>query len=404
MTALALAVLLMTSQPNRNIVWKPAARGVWVETVGNRDEPTLLSASGAQPQLETLKTLGEPPTKCPLIGASGSVDAEFVSARLPLDADEKLFGLGLQMQGANRRGAVYHLRVDHYASGHDRLHAPVPLYVSSKGYAVLFDTSRPISIYTDVGNRRDGFNPPPRDRNSDPKWDAQPSSSEVEASVQGPGLKVYVFEGPTPMQAIQRYNLFCGGGALPPRWALGFWHRTPSLATEAEVESEVAEFHKRGFPIDVLGLEPGWQSKSYPCTFAWSKERFPNPKRLVADLNQSGVHVNLWSNPYVSPDSPIYKALESNYGSHEVWLGSVPDLLMPNAAKVVADYFTKSHLDIGVSGYKIDEVDGFDNWLWPDHATFPSGISGLRMRQIYGLLWQREIDSMFRKVGSVRLG
>jgi alpha-D-xyloside xylohydrolase len=340
----------------------------------------------------------------PFPTASGLVAAGFTSVRIPLGAEEKLYGLGLQMEGANRRGGVYHLRVDHYASGVDRLHAPTPLYVSSKGYAVFFDTSRPISVYMGVGNRRGAQNPPARDRNTEKDWDAQPPSDAVEASVQGDGLTVYLFEGPTPMNAIQRYNLYCGGGALPPRWALGFWYRTPSLADQSAVEAEVDEFQNRGFPIDVLGLEPGWQSKSYPCTFEWSPIRFPNPGSLVSKLREKGVHVNLWTNPYVSESSPIYKALNPNYGSHMVWLGAVPDLQEPEAAKVIRDYFTKEHLAIGVSGYKIDEVDGFDNWLWPDHAVFPSGLSGLRMRQIYGLIWERELTAMFRKAGRRTFG
>jgi alpha-D-xyloside xylohydrolase len=339
-----------------------------------------------------------------LSAAGGQVADEFASARIPLGKDEYLYGLGLQMHGSNRRDGVYHLRVDHYAAGQDRLHAPVPLYVSSGGYAVFFNTSRPISIYAGVGNRRDANNPAARDRNTDPDWEAQPTSDAVEASVQGPGLEVYLFAGPTPMEAIQRYNLYCGGGVLPPRWALGFWHRTPSLDTAMDAQKEVAEFERRGYPIDVLGLEPGWQSKSYPCTFDWSPERFPNPGAFVSGLNAKNVHVNLWSNPYVSPESGIYKALEPDYGSHMVWLGPAPDLMEPKAASTIADYFTKTHIGIGVSGYKIDEIDGFDNWLWPDHATFPSGLSGLRMRQIYGLLWQRELDDMFRKQGRRTFG
>ena len=39
-------------------------------------------------------------------------------------------------------------------------------------------------------------------------------------------------------------------------------------------------FLDRGFPLDVIGLEPGWQSKSYPCTFSWDKGRFPDPFNL----------------------------------------------------------------------------------------------------------------------------
>ncbi|MFZ4507408.1 MAG: TIM-barrel domain-containing protein [Fimbriimonas sp.] len=398
--------MTLATTPQDTIQWKQVAPGVWKGVVGRKDEPTLLSAAVAKPSLEALRELGSKGETAlqPFLSSRGGVASDFASVRIPLGADEKLYGLGLQMEGSNRRGGVYHLRVDHYASGNDRLHAPVPLYVSSRGYAVLFDTSRPCSIYMGVGNRVDGHNPAARDRNTDPAWDAQPPSEVVEASVQGPGLTVYLFEGPTPMNAMQRYNLFCGGGALPPRWSLGFWHRTPSLATQAAVESEVAEFHKRGFPIDVLGLEPGWQSASYPCTFEWSKERFPNPASLVSSLSKDHVHVNLWTNPYVSEKSPIYSALTKEYGSHMVWLGPAPDLSMPAASKTIRDFFTREHLDIGVSGYKVDEIDGFDNWLWPDHATFPSGLSGIRMRQVYGLLWQRELDAMFRKSGKRTFG
>lgn len=397
---LALATMAGGTRP-MELNWISVAPGIWRAHVGKSDLPTLLTAAHAVPHVDGLPKADAP---FELSAAAGEVSNEFTSVRIPLGEDERLFGLGMQMHGSDRRGEVFHLRVDHYAQGKDRLHAPVPLYVSSKGYAVFFDTSRPISIYAGVGNRRDAHNPQERDRNTDSHWDAQPPADAVEASVQGPGLDVYLFAGPSPKQAVERYNLYCGGGTLPPRWALGFWHRTPSLDTAKDVESEVAEFKKRGFPIDVLGLEPGWQSKSYPCTFDWSKERFPDPAGFVGRLKSQNVHVNLWSNPYVSEDSLIRKALEPNYGSHMVWLGPAPDLMVPSAAKTIGDFFTKTHLDIGVSGYKIDEIDGFDNWLWPDHATFPSGLSGLRMRQIYGLLWQRELDEIYRKANRRTFG
>ncbi|MFX9181147.1 hypothetical protein ABTN76_20555, partial [Acinetobacter baumannii] len=84
----------------------------------------------------------------------------------------------------------------------------------------------------------------------------------------------------------------------------------------------------------------------------------------------------LWENPYVAPDSNFHKALDNKFGSHTVWLGDVPDVYDPQTAKVVQDFHADHHLKLGVSGYKIDEVDGFDNWLWPDHAEFPSGLDG----------------------------
>ncbi|MBI5707396.1 MAG: DUF5110 domain-containing protein [Armatimonadetes bacterium] len=384
------------------LVWKPVAPGVWQAQVGRRDLPTLMTAAGGTPAKVGLEGLGR--GLAADSGSSGMAAGGFASARIPIEPSEKIYGLGLQMHGLNRRDGIYRLRVDHYSSGNERLHAPVPLYVSSRGYAVLFDTSRPITVSVGIGNQRGAPNPPARDRNTDPAWDAQPFSGAVEASVQGPGLTIYWFEGPTPMQAVQRYNLFCGGGAMPPRWALGFWHRTPSLADQNAVSSEVSEFEKRGFPIDVIGLEPGWQSSSYPCTFEWSAKRFPNPGRFVKDMSVKGVRVNLWTNPYVSEKSPIYEALEGHFGSHMVWLGAVPDMMQPAAQKTLTDYFQNEHLRIGVSGYKIDEVDGFDNWLWPDHAAFPSGLSGVQMRQVYGLLWQRTLEDLYRKEGRRSFG
>jgi alpha-D-xyloside xylohydrolase len=386
--------------------WHNAAPGVWRAQVGKREALTLLSAAQALPKTEALAKL--PEVKAPPLDAartSGEIVSNFAVARLPLDSGERLYGLGLQMHGSNRRGGIYHLRVDHYSSGHDRLHAPTPLYISSKGYAVLFNTAHPCSIYAGVGNRLgDHGNPMPRDRNTDPAWEAEPSSDAVEASAQAAGLEIILFAGPTPMDALCRYNLFCGGGALPPRWALGFWHRVPLAATSEDVLLEVSEFYHRGFPLDVIGLEPGWQSKSYPGTFDWSEVRFPDPKGFLKQMTETGLHVNLWENPYVSESSPLYEPLRSYFGSHTVWLGAVPDLNVPHAADIVREHHKKVGLDIGVSGYKIDEVDGFDNWLWPDHARFPSGIAGAEMRQVYGILWQRELDKLFRASGKRTFG
>ncbi len=394
MSALYLAILVLS--PMKPLDWHQPEAGVWRANVGKADPPTLTQAADAKPLRDPISALptGRLPFEFKEVEASQG--SEFASIKIPLQPGERIYGLGLQMSGCDRRGGVYHLRVDHYASGHDRLHAPTPLYISSLGYAVFFNTSRPINVYVGVGNRLDDPKKPKfRDRITDPKWDAQPDSGCVEASVQGPGLEVCVFEGPTAMAALQRYNLFCGGGAMPPEWALGFWHRTPLKDTAAQVQAEATEFENRGFPLDVIGLEPGWESRAYPGTMEWSPERFPNPADFVSSLRMQGVHVNLWQNPYVAPGSDLFKLLGDGFGSHTVWLGGAPDIYDPKTAEIISRFQTEKHLAVGVSGYKIDEVDGFDTWLWPDHAEFPSGLDGLRMRQIYGVLWQKLLDGMF---------
>ena len=157
------------------------------------------------------------------------------------------------------------------------------------------------------------------------------------------------------------------------------------------------EFAKRDYPLDVVGLEPGWQSSAYPCTFDWDTSRFPEPAAFVSDMTGRSLKVNLWENPYVSPKSSIYEDITPYTGSHTVWLGEVPDYTLPAARDILTGHHAETHLDIGVSGYKIDEVDGIDAWLWPDHATFPSGNSAEVMRQTYGLQLQQMLTGLYRE-------
>jgi len=47
-------------------------------------------------------------------------------------------------------------------------------------------------------------------------------SDGMEILVEGTkGMEIYVFEGPGLMEVMRRYNLFSGGGALPPLWGMG---------------------------------------------------------------------------------------------------------------------------------------------------------------------------------------
>ena len=316
----------------------------------------------------------------------------------PLGAAEQLYGLGLNFKAVQQRGVVKELHVDHFGgTDNGRTHAPVPFYVSSDGYGVLVDAARYITVYAGTAVRTRQQESTAREGpNHRPNVDVAPRSDVVEIVVPASGATLYVFGGPTTLDVVKRYNLFGGGGVLPPKWGLGFMHRVPTRFTAEEALREVDEFATRGYPLDVLGLEPGWQSAAYPGSFVWDSTRFPDAPAFMRAMQSRGVGVNLWMNPYVAPKAPFFTALEPLSGSHTVWTGIVPDFTLAKTRQVVLDLFRREHVDIGVSGYKIDEVDGYDRWLWPDHAVFPSGLSGEQMRQVYGLTLQRATADMFR--------
>jgi len=109
--------------------------------------------------------------------------------------------------------------------------------------------------------------------------------------------------------------------------------------------------------LDFVGLEPGWQSKSYPALYL-GQGLVPRAGKICKRPAGQHIRVNLWTNPYVSPEAPFYQAIRPFTGSHTVWTGLVPDLTMQGARKPFFDQLQKDQVDVGVSGYKIDEVDG----------------------------------------------
>ncbi len=395
-----LLLFLTTTISAQTLQWQEITQGVWKSSYGKPDAFNLLSAAGSQPNQAAIEKMG----KASLPPIMNDIKAETINGqvylRFPLARDEQIFGLGLHFKAVHQRGKILDLRMDHYSENKDvgRTHAPVPFYVSSLGYGVFINTAEFLTVYVGSAVRKDSKDPPEvKDRNTDRTWSSHPYSDVLEALIPANGVEVYIFAGPTPLDAVRRYNLYCGGGCLPPRWGLGFTQRVHRLYTANQVIEEANEFEKRGFPLDFIGLEPGWQSRAYPCTFEWDKGRFPDPAGFVQTMLKKGVRINLWTNPYVSPESPIFKEIEPLTGSHTVWCGVVPDFSLPKAREIFAAQIKKSQIDIGVSGYKFDEVDGNDNYLWPDVATFPSGNSATKLRSTYGVLTMKLTDAIYRQ-------
>lgn len=381
-------MLLPDSSTAQDLKWTEKAAGVWSATIGNPDKLDLFSTAGIKPALDALSGMGS--QEFPF--GKAEIVAEVVDGkaylRFPLRKEEQLYGFGLNFKTVHQRGRIMELHVDHYGgTDNGRTHAPVPFYVSSNGYGVFINSSRYLTVYAGTGVRKDSPEAPqPLDRNTNKNWSSQPYSDAVEILVPAAGVEIYIFAGPTTLDAVRRYILYSGGGTLPPRWGLGFTQRVPTLYNSEQVINEAKLFAGKGFPLDFIGLEPGWQSKSYPCSFEWDETRYPDPPAFIRIMKEMGIRLNLWTNPYVSPESPVYKSILPFTGSHTVWGGVVPDLSIPEARNIMISQMDKDQISQGISGYKIDESDGYDRWLWPDVATFPSGNSAEQLRQTYGLM------------------
>jgi alpha-D-xyloside xylohydrolase len=391
------------------------APGVWRVRIGEPEAITPVSARHFTPAtagLDGLPTVGAPP-----VGVQASISTRGTLVRIPLAPDERIYGLGLQLTSFEQRAKKKRLRVnaDPTVDSGDS-HAPVPFYVTSRGYGVLIDTARYATFY--FGNKARLPETPPEaavDSDRNDAWNGVPpyerlgfgKPSEVLVEIpQAQGVDVYVFAGPSLREAVQRYNLFSGGGVLPPRWGLGFWYRVQTQFSQDDVLRLTSEFRERRIPIDVLGLEPYWQSHAYSSSYAWGP-RFPDPAALLRQLSALHMRVNLWEQAFVHRSSPIYAALHPHAGDYEVWDGLVPDFLQPEARRIFADYHEQAHVALGVSGYKADECDNSDftgNWSFPEIARFPSGADGEQMHSLFGLRYQDALLSVFERRGQRTYG
>ncbi|WJH32388.1 ABC transporter substrate-binding protein [Paenibacillus sp. CC-CFT747] len=383
---------------------RETAPGVWSGVIGEPEGVSPLEWMGKEPLADALAAMETAGLPFELGELTVERRKGWTLLRIPLEEDEPLYGLGLQLLRMNHRGRTRFLRVNSDPKQDTgESHAPVPLLISARGYGILADTSRVVTFHCgSTVPRTESFTAERTpDRNTDSSWRATPVSPFLELRLPPEGCRIVLFAGPTPLDAVRRYTLWSGGGALPPRWGLGFWHRVPALYTASEAANEALEFRRRGFPCDVIGLEPGWHSASYPVTYEWARERFPDPAAFVKELGSHGFRINLWEHPYVSPQAGIYPALEPYAGTHGVWGGIAPDYTVPEAQAVYQRQHEDEHVAIGISGYKHDECDGSEltnhAWMFPAHAEFPSGLDGEQMRQLYGLLFQKMTDDLYRR-------
>lgn len=296
--------------------------------------------------------------------------------------DERFYGFGLQFHSLNQRGKHRIIKTNADTPiDNGKAHAPAPFFISSKGYGVFVDDTG----YTEFDM-------------------ACSNPDDYSIEVKNTYVDMYFIYGGDIRSVLAGYTMLTGRPYLPPKWGLGLWYRMHH-EWNADKTIEVADhFRSKHIPCDVIGLEPGWQTHAYSCSYVWNKERFPDPPGYVRSMREKGFRLNLWEHAYVHPSSPVYEPLkEANVvADKEVWGGLVPDFSLPKAREIFTDFHIKEHVNLGVAGYKLDECNGSDDtggWFFPDDTRFPSGIDGCRMHNIFGFLYQQTMHEMYDKLG-----
>jgi alpha-glucosidase len=200
----------------------------------------------------------------------------------------------------------------------DEMYQAIPFFMALRpevGYGVFFNTT--FRSHFDIGADQAGI------------WRMETQSTE---------LDYYLIYGPEPAQIVTTYTELTGRMPLPPKWSLGYHQCRWSYDSEEEVRMLAEEFRKRRIPCDVIHLDIDYM-RGYRV-FTWSPKRFPDPKALVKDLQESGFKVVTIVDPGVKYEP------EADYSIYDEGLSK--------------DYFVR-------------KPDGkvFYGYVWPDKAVFP---------------------------------
>ena len=332
-----------------------------------------------------------------------------ITVTLPMETREDIYGFGLQLQGFNQAGRRRYIKVNSDpVANTGESHAPVPFYISSAGYGLFVNTFRYTTFLCGTNSEKGqsagmtSENEPHEEFSEAAIYALKRAKEERKVIIDIPaaeGVELYLFEGNIP-EVVQRYNLFSGGGCVPPMWGLGMWYRIYGGSDEKTLEKLAEQFRDEKIPMDVLGLEPGWHSHSYSCTYKWSY-LFPHPDEMIEKMSEQGYRLNLWEHLYVYPKAPFYKELMPYSGDYEVWNGLIADFATKEASKLFENYHRDTFVKKGIAGFKLDECDNSDynpsNWAFPDSTEFPSGMDGEQMHLAIGTLYQNLIYRIYRQ-------
>ncbi|MDX1332214.1 MAG: glycoside hydrolase family 31 protein [Robiginitalea sp.] len=258
-------------------------------------------------------------------------------------AGESFYGLGDKATHTNLKGRRTHNWVtDQYAYGKDQdpLYKAVPFYVglhNDMAYGIFFDNS--FCTHFDFSHER---------RNITSFW------------ADGGEMNYYFFYGPEMHRVVRAYTDLTGTPELPPLWALGFHQSKWSYYPESRVKELAGKFRKLKIPCDALYLDIDYMD-GFRC-FTWDKKHFPDPKRMIEELEEDGFKTVVMIDPGIKVDRDYWvyrEALEKDYFCKradgpimqgKVWPGpcSFPDFTNPEVRRWWAELYKGLMQDTGV--------------------------------------------------------
>ena len=119
-----------------------------------------------------------------------------------------------------------------------------------------------------------------------------------------PQMDYYFIAGQDADDVIHGYRTLTGKAQVMPRWAMGFWQSRERYKTQDELLQTVAEFRRRGLPLDNIVQDWSyWPVESWG-SHEFDAKRFPDPQAMVDSVHamHATFMISVWPKFYVTTE------------------------------------------------------------------------------------------------------
>jgi alpha-D-xyloside xylohydrolase len=202
------------------------------------------------------------------------------------------------------------------------------------------------------------------------KWKTPPRSRYTSLwSEVGDGIDYSFVHGPDLDEVVAGYREITGRAPLMPRWALGLWQSRERYKTAQESLDALAEFRRRGIPMDVIVQDWQYWLPDQWGSHAFDPARFPDPAAWIRDIHDkyhARLMISVWPKFYTGTAN--FRAMQQRGFLYpetlkrptKDWLGHVHtfyDAFNPAARQLFWDQIKAALFDKGVDAWWMDATE-----------------------------------------------
>jgi alpha-D-xyloside xylohydrolase len=168
--------------------------------------------------------------------------------------------------------------------------------------------------------------------------------------------------------------------------------------SEKQTREVAARLRENRIPCDVIHLDTGWFETDWRCDYQFSKSRFQDPQKMIADLKNDGFRISLWQLPYFVPKNTLFNELVEKGLIVRDPKGNLTyeDAVLDFSNPATVEWYQgklANLLKMGVGAIKVDFGEAA-----PDNGLYASGRTGFYEHNLYPLRYNKAVAEVTQKV------